>query len=184
MSGSCKGMPFSNATVLQRKLLGLRWEGGIHLQQKLTDMKKIVFAFALILLVGTGGVSAKRNKVALQDVVVSLTSAGVTSNVEDVEIAQDILTVMNGFDLARKWAHGPYLKSSFDDKGWVAELFVPFDGLKHKCPAVYSTWFGNVIYSQRRTVTANNISASFSFTMKDNRNMDLWGQFKFMGFDD
>ncbi|MBO4513321.1 MAG: DUF4838 domain-containing protein [Victivallales bacterium] len=79
---------------------------------------------------------------------------------------------------------GLQLKSSFDDKGWVAEMFVPFDGLKHKGPAVYSTWFGNVIYSQRRTVTANNISASFSFTMKDNRNMDLWGQFKFMGFDD
>lgn len=89
------------------------------MQQKLTDMKKIVFAFALILLVGTGGASAKRNKVALQDVVVSMTSAGVTFNVEDVEIAQDILPVMNGFDLARKWVHGPYLKSSFDDKSLV-----------------------------------------------------------------
>jgi len=119
MSGSCKGMPFSNATVLQRKLLGLRWEGGIHLQQKLTDMKKIVFAVALILLMGTGGASAKKNKVAQQDDVVSMTSAGVTFNVEDVEIAQDILPMMNGFDLARKWAHGAYLKSSFDDKSLV-----------------------------------------------------------------
>ena len=79
---------------------------------------------------------------------------------------------------------GLELKSKFDANGWTAEIFVPFSGLRRPAPAPYSVWFGNVIYSQRRTVTANNISASFSFTMKDNRNMDLWGQFKFMGYGD
>lgn len=83
-------------------------------------MKKIVFVFAMLLLMGAGGASAqKNNNVVSSGNIVSMTSEGVTFNVEDVEIAQDILPVMNGFDLARKWAHGPYLKSSFDNKSIV-----------------------------------------------------------------
>ena len=72
-------------------------------------MNKIVFLFALLLLIGTGSASAQTNK--------AVTS--VTFEVEDVEIAQEILPVTNGFDLARKWAHGPYLQSSFDKKSIV-----------------------------------------------------------------
>ena len=83
-------------------------------------MKKIVFVFAMLLLMGAGGASAqKNNNVVSSDNIVSMTFGGVTFNVEDVEITQDNLPVMNGFDLARKWAHGPYLKSSFDDKSIV-----------------------------------------------------------------
>ena len=63
-------------------------------------------------------------------------------------------------------------------------MFIPFSGLRRKAPPPYSVWFGNVIYSQRRTVTANNMSASFAMTMKNNLNTDLWGQFKFMGYGD
>ncbi|MBO4647005.1 MAG: DUF4838 domain-containing protein [Lentisphaeria bacterium] len=76
---------------------------------------------------------------------------------------------------------GLQVKSNYDDNGWTAEMFIPFAGLRRQAPKPYDIWFGNVIYSQRRTVTANNISASFAMTMKNNLNMDLWGQFKFMG---
>ena len=76
---------------------------------------------------------------------------------------------------------GLQLKSKYDDNGWTAEMFVPFSGMRRNRPAPYSVWSGNIVYSQRRTVTANNISASFAMTMKNNMNMDLWGQFKFMG---
>ena len=79
---------------------------------------------------------------------------------------------------------GLELKSKYDGNGWTAEMFIPFAGLRRKAPNPYETWFGNVIYSQRRTVTANNLSASFAMTMKNNLNMDLWGQFKFMGCGD
>ena len=79
---------------------------------------------------------------------------------------------------------GLQLKSKYDDNGWTAEMFVPFSGMRRNRPAPYSVWFGNIVYSQRRTVTANNISASFAMTMKNNMNMDLWGQFKFMGVGD
>ena len=79
---------------------------------------------------------------------------------------------------------GLQLKSKYDDNGWTAEMFIPFAGLRRKAPKPYEVWFGNAVYSQRRTVTANNISASFAMTMKNNRNMDLWGQFKFMGTGD
>ena len=63
-------------------------------------------------------------------------------------------------------------------------MFVPFAGLRRKPPKPYEVWFGNIIYTQRRSNTANNIGASFTFTMKNNRNTDLWGQFKFMGYGD
>ena len=90
------------------------------MQQKLMDMKKIVLVFAMILLVVASGASAqKNNNVILSGNIVSMTSGGVTFDLEEVEIAQEILPVMNGFDMARKWAHGPYLKSSFDDKSIV-----------------------------------------------------------------
>jgi len=79
---------------------------------------------------------------------------------------------------------GLLLKSKYDGSGWTAEMFIPFSGLRRKAPAPYSVWFGNVIYSQRRTVTANNMAASFAMTMKNNLNTDLWGQFKFMGYGD
>ena len=93
--------------------------GAYICSKKRTDMKKIVLAFVLLLLMGTGVSSAKKNKKVSQDNVVSVTLGGVTFNVEDVEIAQDILPVKNGFELARKWAHGPYLNSSFDNKSIV-----------------------------------------------------------------
>ena len=49
----------------------------------------------------------------------------------------------------------------------------------------YDVWFGNVVYAQRRTLSsADNISASFAFTMRNTHNVDLWGQFKFMGIGD
>ena len=79
---------------------------------------------------------------------------------------------------------GILLKSKYDDNGWTAEMFIPFAALRRKPPKPYEVWFGNAVYSQRRTVTANNISASFAMTMKNNLNMDLWGQFKFMGHGD
>ena len=79
---------------------------------------------------------------------------------------------------------GIQIKSKYDDNGWTAELFVPFAGLRRKPPKPYEVWFGNIIYTQRRSNTANNLGASFTFTMKNNRNTDLWGQFKFMGYGD
>jgi len=82
-------------------------------------MKKIVFVLALLLFMGAGAVSAKKKKSVPTDIVVSMTDGAVSFNLEDVEIAKDILPVMNGYDLARKWAHGPYLKSSFDYKSIV-----------------------------------------------------------------
>ena len=83
-------------------------------------MNKSVFAIALILLLGSVAVSAKKSKRSeSQENVVTVTSGAVMFKVEDVEIAKDILPVKNGFDLARKWAQGPYLKSSFDYKSIV-----------------------------------------------------------------
>ena len=80
---------------------------------------------------------------------------------------------------------GILLKSKYDGWGWTTEMFVPFAGLRQKTPRAYDTWFGNVVYSKRRTERiADDLSASFALTMKNNLNLDLWGQFKFMGFGD
>jgi len=79
---------------------------------------------------------------------------------------------------------GLQLKSKYDERGWCAEIFVPFAGLRRKAPNPYEVWLGNVVYSQRRGATVDNLSASFAMTMKNNLNLDLWGQFKFMGYGD
>ena len=80
---------------------------------------------------------------------------------------------------------GMIIKSVNTDKNWQAEVFIPFAGIKAKTPAPYEVWFGNVVYAQRRTESSSgNISASFAFTMRNTHNVDLWGQFKFMGIGD
>ena len=80
---------------------------------------------------------------------------------------------------------GMVVKSVNTDKNWQAEVFIPFAGIKAKTPAPYEVWFGNVVYAQRRTESSSgNISASFAFTMRNTHNVDLWGQFKFMGIGD
>ena len=72
---------------------------------KLTDMKKMVYAIALLLV--TVFVSAQEKQ-------------SITFKVEDVEIAEDFLPVRNGADLGRKWAEGgPYLGASFANKSLV-----------------------------------------------------------------
>jgi len=53
---------FFFATVLQHILLGVRSVESIHLQQKPIDMKKFAFAFVVLLLMGAGVSSAKKNK--------------------------------------------------------------------------------------------------------------------------
>ncbi len=80
---------------------------------------------------------------------------------------------------------GLQVKSKFDDNGWTAEMFVPFSGIRQKRPTPYSVWFGNVVYGQHRTASGHeDMFASFSMTMRNNLNMDQWGQFKFMGYGD
>ncbi|MBE6373119.1 MAG: DUF4838 domain-containing protein [Lentisphaerae bacterium] len=80
---------------------------------------------------------------------------------------------------------GLVVKSKYDDNGWTAEMFVPFSGLRQKQPAPYSVWFGNVVYGQHRTSFGyQDMFASFALTMRNNQNMDQWGQFKFMGYGD
>ena len=80
---------------------------------------------------------------------------------------------------------GLVVKSKYDDNGWTAEMFVPFSGLRQKQPAPYSVWFGNVVYGQHRTAFGyQDMFASFALTMRNNQNMDQWGQFKFMGYGD
>ena len=80
------------------------------MQQKLVDMRKIVFAFAVLVLVGSVFASARKK---------SDSSGSITFKVEDVEIAGKILPVTNGFDLGRKWAAGSYLDCSFKNKSLV-----------------------------------------------------------------
>jgi len=89
-------------------------------------MKKFAFAFVVLLLMGAGVSSAKKNKAVSKNNSVLLTPGSVTFNVEDVEIASDILPVTNGFELARKLAEGPYLNSSFDRKSIVDADDNPF----------------------------------------------------------
>ena len=89
-------------------------------------MKKFAFAFVVLLLMGAGVLSAKKNKAVSKNNSVLLTPGSVTFNVEDVEIASDILPVTNGFELARKLAEGPYLNSSFDRKSIVDADDNPF----------------------------------------------------------
>ena len=98
------------ATGLQRFLLGGEFGRGVYLQQKLVDMRKIVFAFAVLVLVGSVFASARKK---------SDSSGSITFKVEDVEIARKILPVMNGFDLGRKLAGGPYLDCSFKNRSLV-----------------------------------------------------------------
>ena len=78
------------------------------------DMKKIVFAFAVLVLVGSGFASARKKS----DIVKALSGA-VTFKVEDVKVAGKILPVTNGFDLGRKLAGGPYLDCSFKNRSLV-----------------------------------------------------------------
>ncbi len=84
------------------------------MQQKLMDMKKFVFAFAVLVLVGSAFASARK-----KSDIVKASSGAVTFKVEDVEIAGKILPVTNGFDLGRKLAGGPYLDCSFKNKSLV-----------------------------------------------------------------
>ena len=83
------------------------------MQQKLVDMKKFVFAFTVLVLVGSVFASARKKS----DVV--KTPGSVTFKVEDVEVAGKILPVTNGFELGRKLAGGPYLDCSFKNKSLV-----------------------------------------------------------------
>lgn len=83
-------------------------------------MNKTVFAFALMLLFGTGVISARKNKNAPSEDIVTVIPEGVTFKVEEVEIAKDYLKVMYGADLGRKWANGePYLGCSFANESLV-----------------------------------------------------------------
>ncbi len=86
---------------------------GVYLQQKLMDMRKFVFAFAVIVLVGSAFASARKKS----DIVKA--PGSVTFKVEDVEIARKILPVTNGFELGRKLAGGPYLDCSFKNRSLV-----------------------------------------------------------------
>ena len=102
------------ATGLQRFLLGGGLGRGVYLQQKLVDMKKFVFAFAVMVLVGSVFASARK-----KSDIVKASSGAVTFKVEDVEVAGKILPVTNGFELGRKLAGGPYLDCSFKNKSLV-----------------------------------------------------------------
>ena len=102
------------ATGLQRFLLGGGLGRGVYLQQKLVDMKKFVFAFAVMVLVGSVFASARK-----KSDIVKASSGAVTFKVEDVEVAGKILPVTNGFELGRKLAGGPYLDCSFKNRSLV-----------------------------------------------------------------
>ena len=79
---------------------------------KLTDMKKMVFAIALLL--GTVLASAQEKQ-------------SITFKVEGVEIAKNYLPAQYGADLGRKWAKGkPYLGCSFANKSLVDAGDNPF----------------------------------------------------------
>ena len=83
-------------------------------------MKKTVFAIVLALLFGTGVMPAKRIRKASLEDIVTVEPGAVTFKVEDVEIADNPLSVTYGPDLARKWAEGgPFLGCSFADKSLV-----------------------------------------------------------------
>ena len=83
-------------------------------------MNKSVFALGLLLILGTGVVSAKRIKNASLEDIVTVTPGAVTFKVEDVKVAEDFLPAKYGADLGRKWAEGgPYLGSSFANKSLV-----------------------------------------------------------------
>ena len=83
-------------------------------------MNKSVFALGLLLILGTGVVSAKRIRNASLEDIVTVTPGAVTFKVEDVKVAEDFLPAKYGADLGRKWAEGgPYLGSSFANKSLV-----------------------------------------------------------------
>jgi len=83
-------------------------------------MNKTVFACALVMLFGTGIISAKKIKNVPLEEIVTVTPGAVTFKVEDVEIAKDFLPAKYGADLGRKWANGqPYLGCSFANKSLV-----------------------------------------------------------------
>ena len=92
---------------------------GVYLQQKLMDMKKFVFAFAVIVLVGSAFASAQKKSASAQKSDIVKAPGSVTFKVEDVEVAGKILPVTNGFELGRKLAGGPYLDCSFKNKSLV-----------------------------------------------------------------
>ena len=75
---------------------------------KLTDMKKSVFAIALLMVTVFASAQKKQS---------------VTFNVEGVSIAKEYLPVKYGADLGRKWAKGePYLGCSFANMSLVKEV--------------------------------------------------------------
>jgi len=83
-------------------------------------MKKTIFAFGLVLLLGTGVIPAKRIRNTSLEDIVTLGPGAVTFKVEDVEIAENLLPVKNGADFGCKWAEGePYLGCSFANKSLV-----------------------------------------------------------------
>ena len=92
---------------------------GVYLQQKLMDMKKFVFAFAVIVLVGSAFASAQKKSASAQKSDIVKAPGSVTFKVEDVMVAEKILPVTNGFELGRKLAGGPYLDCSFKNKSLV-----------------------------------------------------------------
>lgn len=79
---------------------------------KLTDMKKSVFAIALLMVTVFASAQKKQS---------------VTFNVEGVSIAKEYLPVKYGADLGRKWAKGePYLGCSFANMSLVDAGDNPF----------------------------------------------------------
>ena len=92
---------------------------GVYLQQKHMDMRKFVFAFAVLVLVGSAFASAQKKSASAQKSDIVKAPGSVTFKVEDVMVAEKILPVTNGFELGRKLAGGPYLDCSFKNKSLV-----------------------------------------------------------------
>lgn len=86
-------------------------------KQMYVVMKRMFFAFALFLLMGAGVLSAKKSKQT--NVVISASPDAITFSVEDVNIAKNLLPVMDGRELALNWLEwserDSYLASSFAD---------------------------------------------------------------------
>ena len=58
---------------------------------------------------------------------------------------------------------------------WSCEMFVPFNGLGTRIPAINDKWFFNGLALDRR----NGETYGLSLTMKNNHNYNLFGQIKF-----
>ncbi len=66
-----------------------------------------------------------------------------------------------------------------DENGWSAEIFIPFAAIGAEKPKPYSSWFGNIVASNH--LFSPKFTTSFSLTMKNNHNYNLFGRIKFMG---